>query len=257
MKLRDLLKQLQQTQKEIKASIPYLCGGTPRDKYLDQLEKVSDVDITTGDKTIDYLSEAFAEKLSQQYKINRKKMPDGHSTIFIGDLKLDFSSNFIIPNIDFYLQKFGIKSPTNFQREMFSRDFTCNALLLSLDLKNVIDPTKRGFKDIKEKKIKTCLEPEITLTSNKNRVIRAVYLSSKLNFDIDKSIVEFVSKNPQSVQDSSQSSLSKKLNEAFAWDADRAAHNITKMNLWNYIPITKEVYPYYVKHIRGGINASK
>jgi len=257
MKLKELLYLLGKTAIDIKASYPMICGGTPRDKYLDQLEKVSDIDITTGDKTIDYLSEAFADKLGKQYKVSRKTMPDGHSTVFIGDLKLDFSSNFVIPNIDLYLQKLGIKEPTNFQREMFSRDFTCNALLLSLDLKNIIDPTNRGFKDIKEKKIKTCLAPEITLTSNKNRVIRSVYLSSKLNFDIDNSIIEFVKKNPQSVQDSSQSSLSKKLNEAFTWDADRAEHNLTKMNLWNYIPITKEVYPYYIKHIRGGINASK
>ena len=250
MKLRDLLQQLQDLQKKIGASQPMICGGTPRDKYLNQLEKVEDIDITTGDKTIDYLSQQFALVLNKKYKITRKVMDDGHSTIYIGDLKLDFSSNFVVPGIDAYLTKFGIIKPTDMQKEMFSRDFTCNALLLSMDLKNITDPTGMGFKDIKERKIKTCLAPDVTLTAHKNRTIRAVYIASKLDFDIDPSIIEFVKKNPQLVTDISASQVSKKLNKAFAWDADRAAYNLTKMNLWSYIPVTEEVYPYYIKHIK-------
>lgn len=250
MKLRDLLQQLQSVQKRIGASPPMICGGTPRDKYLNQLEKVDDIDITTGDKTIDYLSQQFALVLNKKYKINRKVMDDGHSSIYIGDLKLDFSSNFIVPGIDSYLAKFGIINPTDMQKEMFSRDFTCNALLLSMDLKNITDPTGMGFKDIKEKKVKTCLSPDVTLTAHKNRAIRAIYIASKLGFDIDPSIIEFIKKNPQLVTDISASQVSKKLNKAFAWDADRAAYNLTKMNLWSYIPVTEEIYPYYIKHVK-------
>ena len=36
--------------------------------------------------------------------------------------------------IDELLIRFGITKPTDMQRELFSRDFTCNALLLSFDL---------------------------------------------------------------------------------------------------------------------------
>ena len=95
------------------------------------------------------------------------------------------SSNFNTPNITELLVKQGIKEPTDLQREMYSRDFTCNALLLDLDLKTVIDPTKQGVKDIHAKVIRTCLAPEITLTANKNRVVRAIYLAAKLDFDLD------------------------------------------------------------------------
>ena len=84
---------------------------------------------------------------------------------------MDFSSNFNAPNIESLLVNKGIAKPTEMQKEMFSRDFTCNALLLSLDLKDLIDPTHQGFKDIKERMIKTCLPPEVTLTTNKNRVV--------------------------------------------------------------------------------------
>jgi tRNA nucleotidyltransferase/poly(A) polymerase len=74
---------------------------------------------------------------------------------------------------------------------MYSRDFTCNSLLLSLDLRNLSDPTHKGFKDIKDKMIRTCLSPEITLTTNKNRVARAIYLACKIDFEIDPSIVMY------------------------------------------------------------------
>lgn len=254
MKLRQLLQKMLEVQKRIGSTQPYICGGTPRDKYLNQLNKISDVDITTGDKTVDYLSQEFAIELKKQYNIIRKTMSDGHSSIFIGNLKMDFSSNFNAPGIDKILNDMGIAKPTSMQKELFSRDFTCNSLLLSFDLKNVIDPTNRGFKDIKDKTIRTCLAPNITLTTNKNRVIRSIYLAAKLDFDIDKSIIEYVKQHPESVKISTSKALSEKLNEAFKWNPDRASYFITQMNLWNYIPINQSVYPYYMKHVKGGTN---
>lgn len=243
-----------EVQKEIGTSIPVICGGVARDKYLNRLDKISDIDITTGDKSVDYLSQQFALLLKKKYKLLRKVMSDGHSSIFIGNIKLDFSSNFMVPGIDSILKNQGIINPTNMQKELFSRDFTCNSLLLSFDLKDVIDPTNKGFSDIKAKKIKTCLPPEITLTTNKNRVIRSVYLACKLGFDIDDSIINFVKQKPESVKIATAKSLSEKTNEAFKWDPDKASYFLTKMNLWNYIPITENIYPYYQKYLKGGIN---
>ena len=94
MKLRELLNQLQVVQKKIGASEPFICGGTPRDRYLGHLENISDLDITTGDKSVDYLSQEFAITLRKEFNVTRKSMDDGHSTLFIGNLKMDFSSNF-------------------------------------------------------------------------------------------------------------------------------------------------------------------
>lgn len=247
MKLRELLQQMQETQKETKSSQPYLTGGTPRDQYLQHLENIADLDVTNGDKTINVLSSAFAEKLGGKYNIVHREMTDGHSAIHIGSFKIDFSSNFNAPNIDKLLFQRGIINPTDMQKEMFSRDFTCNALLLSLDLKELIDPTKNGFKDIKERKIRTCLPPEITLTTNRNRVIRAIYLACKLDFDVDKDIIDFVAKNPSTVKIATNKVLVEKLNDAFTKNSEKANKLITQMNLWNYIPITEKVYPYYMK----------
>lgn len=248
MKLRELLRQMQQVQQQIGASTPYICGGTPRDKFMGRLDNVADIDICTGDKTVDYLSQEFAIQLRKKYNVTRKTMDDGHSTIFIGNLKVDFSSNFIVPNIEQYLKQMGIDNPTNMEREMFSRDFTCNTLLLTIDLNKLLDPTKRGFQDIKQKVIKTCLPPEVTLTSNRNRVVRSIYLACKLGFKIDPAIINFVRQNPQTAKISTEKVMNEKLNAAFEKDPEKAAQLITQMNLWNYIPITEKVYPYYMKY---------
>jgi len=257
MKLKELLSQITTVQEKIGASPCYLCGGVPRDRYLNHLENISDIDLTTGDKTVEYLSQEFTTELQKKYNVTRTVMSDGHSSIFIGSLKVDFSSNYNVPNIDYYLNKLSIINPTEMQKEMFSRDFTCNALLLSLDLKNVIDPTHRSFKDIDKKIIKTCLDPEITLTNNRNRVIRAIYLACKLDFTIDDSIIKYVQLHPESVKISTNKVMSEKLNEAFKRNPDKASYYLTKMNLWNYVPITEIVYPYYIAHVKSEENVKK
>ena len=249
MKLRELLQQLQEVQQKIEASPVWIVGGTPRDRYLNHLENIEDLDLTSGDKTIDYTSQEFYLALRKKYNITRKTMSDGHSSIFIGNFKMDFSSNFNVPGIDQILAKMGINNPTDMQREIYSRDFTCNALLLSLDLKNLTDPTHRGFKDIKAKIISTCLDPTITLTTNKNRVVRAIYLAAKLDFDLDPAIISFVQKNPESIKISTPKVMAEKLNEAFKRNPEKAAHLITTMKLWNYVPILEIMQPYYSKNV--------
>src|ERR1700692_2293208 len=156
MKLRELLQLLQATATEIKVPQPYLVGGTPRDKVLHKLENISDLDITNNDKSIDYLAQEFYNRLKKQYKVVHKIFED-HSSIFLGNLKVDFSSNFVIPNIDQLLSKMGIGNITNLQREIYSRDFTCNSLLMNLQLTEIYDTTKHAFQDIHDKKIRTCL----------------------------------------------------------------------------------------------------
>src|ERR1700719_141141 len=103
MKLRELLHEMQSVQEKIQVPPAKICGGTSRDKFMNRLENIADLDITNGTKSIDYLSQEFAIELRKRYNITRKTMPDGHSTIFVGTLKMDFSSNFIVPNIEQHL----------------------------------------------------------------------------------------------------------------------------------------------------------
>jgi hypothetical protein len=57
-----------------------------------------------------------------------------------------------------------------------------------------------------------------------------------------------VRQNPQTMRISTQKSLVEKINQAFKKNPERASDVITKMGVWSYVPITKIVYPYYVKH---------
>ncbi len=247
MKLKELLDELQEIADQSDCSQPFLCGGASREKFMNNLSKVDDLDFTNGDKSILRLSQLFADRLGERYALVRKEMDDGHSSIFLGNMKLDFSSNFNAPHIEGILKLRGIKQPSEIQKEMFSRDFTCNALLLTLDLKTCLDPTLMGFNDIKNKKIRTCLDPKITLTTNRNRVARAIYLACKLGFDIDQRIIDYVSTNPQSIKISTEKSLNEKIEKAFEYDSEKAIYYLNKMNLWNYINITTKIYPHYLK----------
>lgn len=250
MKLKELLRILTNLAKQHHISIPYVVGGTVRDRVLGQLDKISDLDITTGDDTVKMLSQELSILLSKHYQIETKVMADGHSSIFMGDLKVDFSSNFRVPEIESILHKMGIARPTPMQQELFSRDFTCNALLMAMDLKTILDPTGRGMKDIEEKVIRTCLSPEITLPSNKNRVVRAIYLAAKLDFEVDEGIIAWVRENPASVQNASQHTLTEKLNSAVEYNAEKTVKLLDAMGLWNHIPVSKQLYPWYKQRAR-------
>ncbi|HWZ21350.1 MAG TPA: hypothetical protein VNW06_01780 [Cytophagaceae bacterium] len=252
MKLKELLQLIEGIQKKIGTSKAFICGGAPRDKLLNKLDKISDLDLTTGDKSVDFLVKELSIELGKIYNVQTKVMNDGHSSMFVGNLKVDFSSNFNVPNIDSILAKMGIQKPTSMQKELFSRDFTCNALLMDLNLKTIIDPIHSGFDDIKKKVIRTCLSPEITLTSNKNRVVRIIYLAAKLDFNVDPAIIAWVKANPDSIRISSPSSLTEKLNKAVSYNPQKTAQLLDQMGLWDHIPITESLYAHYTK--RKGTN---
>jgi poly(A) polymerase len=247
VKLRQLLNQMSQIAIDNKLSSPKIVGGAARDRYLGQLDEISDLDITTGDASIEFLVKEVGIFLAKSYNFRLKKSPAGHTTLTLGNLKVDFSSHFVIPNIKGILARMGTDNPTDMEEELFSRDFTCNTLLLDMDLKTIVDETKRAIPDLKAKLIRTCLSPEITLTTNKNRVIRAIYLACKLDFNIDPAIVSYVRANPGLVKFASEHTLREKLDKAIDLNPERAVHYLDAMGLWNYMPITDKLYPFYMQ----------
>lgn len=251
MKLTTLLNLIQDVASKNGIAKVWICGGSVRDKVLNKAAQLDDLDFTTGDNKSSNLAEEVYTELSKYYSLKREIMKDGHISLFISNIKLDFSSNYIAPEIDIYLNKLGISQPTSLQQEMYSRDFTCNSLLMTLDLQKVLDPTKQGIKDIKNKILKTCLSPEKTLNDNKNRIIRVIYLACKLGFSVDSSIITFIKSNPALIkQSSSEEYVKKQLKKATKYDLNKTIELLNQMNLWNYIPITEELYPYFEKNIK-------
>src|SRR5271165_2287636 len=98
MLLKSVLQLLNQVSAREDSKTPaMIVGGIPRDKVAGQASKINDVDITTGSNT-QYLAKEFSIELHKHIPLLTKQADDGHVSIYMAGLKVDFSSNFNIPN---------------------------------------------------------------------------------------------------------------------------------------------------------------
>lgn len=238
MRLSQILQILYKIHKsQPNISMPYICGGIPRDKLIGSAKsKYDDLDITTGDASVRFLAEEFSLTLSKKFDIEKKIAKDGHVSVKLANLKVDFSSNFIVPGIDELLAAKGIESPSDLQKEMFSRDFTCNALLLHFNLRDILDPTGLALKDIENKVIKTCLDPKSTFIHNVQRIPRVYYVAAKLGFEVDPAIIAWIKDNGQYFAQVEAKYSMDKISKAMEFDRERTIQLLDATNGWQFVP---------------------
>ena len=95
------------------------------------------------------------------------------------------------------------------------RDFTMNAMGISLNSKNygeLIDPFD-GVGYLKQKVIKTPLEPDLTFTDDPLRMMRAIRFASQLSFDIEADTFESIIKNANRLKIVSMERIIEELNK--------------------------------------------
>lgn len=229
MNFRELLKLINYYAIQMKIPPVYLVGGVPRDKVAGKLATIKDIDLTNGSDTIHQLADKLNIELDYlQPKI--KKYPDSHISLEFSNLTLDFSSNFIIPEVD----KYAGKPLSSLEKEVYSRDFTCNTLLWDLGLQEIIDLTGKGEDDIAAKVLRTCLAPEITLTADPKRVARLLYLAAKLNFYPTSEILKYLSEHPELQTKLDQSYLFDKLSQAYVKNKPHTLELLKNIG-WNYL----------------------
>lgn len=169
-----------QAAKEINVKA-YVVGGYVRDRILNRHSK--DIDIVAVGSGIE-LAQAVADKLNIKNiavfkNFGTAQIKDGDIEIeFVGARKESYSRNSRKPVVE----------DGSLNEDQYRRDFTINSLAASLstnDFGEILDPIQ-GLMDIKNKIIRTPLDPVITFSDDPLRMIRAIRFASQLGFTVDE-----------------------------------------------------------------------
>jgi poly(A) polymerase len=173
----------------------YVIGGFVRDIYLNRKSK--DIDIVTVGSGID-LAQKVAENLKSKPQVNIFKN-FGTAMIKYKDLEIEF----VGARKESYQndsRKPVIENGT-LEDDQNRRDFTINALAIGLNKSNfgqLVDPFN-GINDLKNKIIRTPLDPDITFSDDPLRIMRAIRFSTQLGFEIKAETLQSISKNRERI----------------------------------------------------------
>lgn len=172
----------------------YFVGGYVRDNLLGLDSKDIDIMIA-GDavKAANTVAREFRTKLTAVYK------RFGAALVSIEGLKIEFASarkesyspDSRKPKIEF----------SGLQDDLSRRDFTINALAISLKKNSKIIDLFEGLNDLKNKLIKTPLEPNKTFSDDPLRMLRAIRFASYLGFSITPETFKAIKSNRNRLSD--------------------------------------------------------
>ncbi|WP_435577666.1 CCA tRNA nucleotidyltransferase [Gilvibacter sp.] len=167
----------------------YVIGGYVRDFFLDRGTH-KDIDVVAIGSGID-LAKAVAKALPDKPKVSIFKTY-GTAMIQHGDVQLEF----VGARKESYTEDSRNPAVENgtLEDDQNRRDFTINALALGLNADRfgqLLDPFE-GMRDLKDKVIRTPLDPEVTYSDDPLRMLRAIRFANQLNFKIQQESLEAI-----------------------------------------------------------------
>ena len=186
----------------------FVIGGFVRDQILKRETK--DIDIVTLGSGINLAKKISKELDSSPVKIFKNF---GTAMILVDDIEIQFvgarkesyksdSRNPIVEN-------------GTIEEDQNRRDFTVNALAISLNKNSFgefIDPFN-GLIDLKNKVLKTPLDPDITFSDDPLRMMRAIRFCSQLDFKIEDITLAAINKNFDRIKIVAQERITEEINK--------------------------------------------
>ncbi|MBL7832698.1 MAG: HD domain-containing protein [Cyclobacteriaceae bacterium] len=187
----------------------FVVGGYVRDLLLTRESK--DIDFVCVGSGIE-LAAKVAAALGPKVKVNVFKN-FGTAQISMDDLDIEF----VGARKESYRteSRKPIVEDGTLDDDQKRRDFTINAMAICLNEKQfgeLVDPFN-GQADLKNKLIKTPLDPAITFSDDPLRMMRAIRFASQLNFDIDADTFQAITDQKDRIKIVSQERITDELNK--------------------------------------------
>lgn len=204
----DIFKHIKKSADELGLEA-YAIGGYVRDFYLQRPCK--DIDVVTIGKGID-LAERLQQKLGEGAHLSVFRN-FGTAQVKFQDLEIEF----VGARRESYNRnsRKPVVEDGSLQDDQNRRDFTINALAVGLSRDNfgkLLDPFS-GMEDLKNKILRTPLDPDITYSDDPLRMMRAIRFSAQLNFTIEPSSLSAISRNKERIAIVSKERIADEMNK--------------------------------------------
>ena len=188
----------------------FIIGGWVRDLYLGR--KSTDMDFVVEGSGIQ-----LAEKVAKSLNANLTVFKNFGTAMLHLPEDNEFELEFVGARKESYRRdsRKPIVEDGSIEDDQNRRDFTINAMAIELKENNkytLIDPFN-GIDDLKNKIIRTPLEPNITFSDDPLRIMRAIRFASQLDFTISDKTFEAIKKNKERLSIISKERITGELNK--------------------------------------------